>query len=99
MVRPTREDGHEVRMPTIFAALTLLLLGGAAGNAACTCRCVDGQMQALCESLIDPPKVCKPAVCRVLKPAVAPPVVAPSGCRQARVCNRGRDCRWELVCQ
>jgi len=49
--------------------------------------------------LIDPPKVCKPTVCRVLKPAVAPPVVAPSGCRQARVCGGRRDCRWELVCQ
>lgn len=99
MVRPTREDGHEVRMPTIFVALTLLLLGGTAGNAACTCKCVDGQMQLLCDDVINRPLVCKTAVCPVLKPAVASPVVAPSGCRQARVCGRGRDCKWELVCQ
>ena len=85
-------------MPTIFVALTLFLLGGTAANAACTCRCVDGQMQSLCDDLINRPVVCKPTVCRVLKPAVAPPIVAPSECRQARVCDRDRNCRWELVC-
>jgi hypothetical protein len=82
-------------MPTIFVALTLLLLGGTA----CSCQCVDGQMQRLCDDAINRPVVCKPAVCSVLKPAVAPPVVAPSGCRQARVCDRDRNCRWELVCR
>jgi hypothetical protein len=86
-------------MPTIVFALTLLLLGGTAANAACTCQCVDGQMQRLCDDAINRPVVCKPAVCPVLKPTVAPPVVAPSGCRQARVCDRDRNCRWELVCQ
>jgi hypothetical protein len=87
-------------MPTIFVALTLLLLGGTAANAACTCQCVDGRMQPLCDdAFVNRPVVCKPAVCPVLKPVVAPPTVAPSGCRQARVCDGDRNCRWELVCQ
>lgn len=91
-------------MPTIFVALTLLLLGATAANAACTCRCVDGQMQRLCDDAfnrpsINRPIICKPAVCSILKPAVALPIVAPEGCRQARVCDRRGNCRWELVCQ
>jgi hypothetical protein len=99
MACPTRGADHEVRMRTIFVALTLLL-GGAAANAACTCRCVDGQMQPLCDdAFVNRPIVCKPAVCRPPRPAVARPVVAPSECRQARVCDGGRDCRWELVCR
>lgn len=86
-------------MSTIFVAVTLLLLGGAAANAACTCQCVDRQMQPLCDSAISPPIVCKPAVCPPPRPAVARPVVAPEGCRQARVCDGDRNCRWELVCR
>ena len=85
-------------MSTIFVALTLLLLGGTAANAACTCQCVDGRIQPLCDGAINPPIVCKPTVCPVLKPVVTRPIVAPEGCRQARVCDGGRDCRWELVC-
>jgi hypothetical protein len=87
-------------MPTIFVALTLLLLGGTAANAACTCQCVDGRMQPLCDdAFVNRPVVCKPAVCPVLKPVVTPPIIAPAGCRQARVCDRDGSCRWELVCR
>jgi hypothetical protein len=93
-------------MPTILVALTLLLLGGTAANAACTCQCVEGRMQPLCDNDVNRPSVnrpivCKPTVCPVLKPAVTPPIIVPEGCRQARVCDGdgGRECRWELVCQ
>ena len=87
-------------MPTIFVALTLLLLGGTAANAACTCQCVDGQMQPLCDdAFVNKPIVCKPAICPPPRPAVSRPVIAPEGCRQARVCDGGSNCRWELVCQ
>ena len=64
-----------------------------------TIRSYDGQVQPLCDDVINRPIVCKPAVCPPPRPAVAPPVIAPSGCRQARVCDGGRDCRWELVCR
>jgi hypothetical protein len=89
-------------MPTIFVALTLLLLGSTAANTACTCQCVEGRIQPVCDdAFVNRPIVCKPTVCPVLKPAIAPPIVAPEACRQARVCDGdgGRNCRWELVCR
>ena len=88
-------------MPAILIALTLLLLGGTAANAACTCQCVDGQFQPICDGTVSPPIVCKPTVCRPPRPAIAPPVIAPAGCRQARVCEQDgkSNCRWELVCR
>jgi hypothetical protein len=99
-------------MRSIIFALTLLLIsdsaalliGGSAANAACTCMCVDGRMQPLCDGVIDPPRVCPPTVCRPPKPSVAP-VIPPnlltlggSQCKQAQVCDPSGKCAWEQVC-
>ena len=45
-------------MRSVLFALALLLPGSAAANAACSCQCVDGQMQPLCESSVDLPPLC-----------------------------------------
>lgn len=50
------------RMRSVLFALTLLMISGgaallidsSAANAACTCLCVDGRMQPLCDGAIDP---------------------------------------------
>ncbi|MEO8318056.1 MAG: hypothetical protein ABI561_06995 [Bradyrhizobium sp.] len=82
-----------------------VLIGGSAANAACSCLCVDGRMQPLCEGIIDPPKICPPTVCPVQKPSVAP-VIPPnlltlggSQCKQAQVCDTSGKCAWEQVCR
>lgn len=92
-------------MRSVLFALALLLIGGSAAEAACTCRCVDGQMQPVCDSGINPPQVCSPTVCRPPKPSVAP-VIPPnvlllggSECKQAQVCDRSGKCTWEQVCR
>jgi len=92
-------------MRTVFLALALLSLGGSAADAACTCLCVDGRMQPLCEGALDPPKVCPPTVCPIPKPSVAP-VIAPnlkplgtSRCDQVQVCDTSGKCAWEQVCR
>ena len=76
------------------------------GDAACVCRCVNGNMQALCSSSIDLPPICPPTVCPITPPSVAPiqqPRVPPIGttqCRQAQVVNpqTGRY-EWREVCR
>jgi hypothetical protein len=92
-------------MGSVLFALALLLIGGSAAEAACTCQCVNGQMQPVCDSAINPPMVCPPAVCRPPKPSVAP-VIPPnvmglggSECEQAQVCDASGKCTWEQVCR
>jgi hypothetical protein len=58
-------------MRSVFLALTFVLLGGTA-NAACTCQCVDGQMQPLCQSAIDLPPICPATICPIAAPSLAP---------------------------
>jgi hypothetical protein len=92
-------------MRSVLFALALLLIGGSAAEAACTCQCVDGQMQPVCDSGINRPMVCPQRVCRPPKPSVAPvipPNVLPLGgaeCKQAQVCDAAGKCTWEQVCR
>src|ERR1051325_2159175 len=55
-------------------ALVALLLTNA--NASCVCRCVNGRMQPLCNSVNDMPPFCPPSS---LCPIAAPPTLAPLG--------------------
>ncbi len=93
-----------MRRELIFAVACAVLLVGGDAQAACTCQCVDGQMQPLCGSAIDLPPICPPAVCGPAAPSIAPinpPTVPPLGtssCRQARVCDQFGNCRWQQVC-
>jgi hypothetical protein len=85
--------------------LGVALLMSARAEASCTCQCVDGEMQPLCSSAIDIPPICPPRVCPIAGPSIAPinpPTIPPLGtssCRQAQVCDRYGNCRWQQVCQ
>jgi hypothetical protein len=88
----------------VSLACFLSLAGEAA--ATCVCRCVNGDVQALCSSSIDVPPVCAPRVCPIMPPSVAPiqaPQVPPIGttdCRQAQVFNqRTGQYEWREVCR
>jgi hypothetical protein len=89
------------------SALGLLMVLAVTHNAeaACTCQCVNGQMQPLCSSAIDVPPICPPTVCPIMAPSIAPiapPTIPPAGttaCRQARVCDQFGNCRWQEVCR
>jgi hypothetical protein len=89
----------------LVVGVGLALLPGAPADAACTCKCVDGQMQALCESGIDIRPICPPRICPIAGPSIAPinpPTIPPLGtssCRQARICDPFGNCRWQQVCQ
>lgn len=92
-----------------MAVLWALLLGAALwippAHAACTCQCVNGSMQPLCDSAIGIPPICPQVVCPIGMPGIAPiqsPVIPPigtSGCRQAQVCDPYGNCRFQSVCR
>lgn len=75
-------------------------------QAACQCRCVNGQIQPVCTSSIDLPPICPPGICPIVPPAVRPiatPVVPPLGTRSCRLeqvlnPNNGRY-EWKQVCR
>lgn len=82
----------------------LLPLSFSAANAACTCRCVDGQVQPLCDKATDARPLCPATLCPLPAPSVAPlssPTLPPLGtsrCRQAQVCGPS-GCGWQEVCR
>ena len=74
-------------------------------QAACVCRCIDGEMQPLCESSVDVPPICPVTVCAMVPPAVRPiqplglPPLGTSQCSQRQVLNPAtRQYEWRSVC-
>ena len=75
-------------------------------NANCVCRCVNGEMKAICSSSIDIPPICPPQVCPITPPSVAPinpPSVPPLGastCQNQQVLNPYTNrYEWKLICR
>ena len=75
-------------------------------QAACVCRCVNGQMQSLCSSAIDLPRICPPTVCGIVPPRIKPimpPRVPPIGttrCEMKQVQNPyTRRYEWKRICR
>jgi hypothetical protein len=93
-----------MRLHLAACAILLLCLCETA-HAACSCQCVDGQVEPLCESAIDLPPLCPPAICPITTPSIPPimtPAIPPLGtshCTQARVCDRAGNCQWQRVCE
>jgi hypothetical protein len=101
-------SGAELAMHGVrFVIILLLFLAPArAAHAACECRCVDGQMQAVCASAIDLPRVCSVALCPIVPPAISPlerpqlPPLGTSSCRQEQVLDPAtRRYEWRALCR
>ena len=56
----------------LAAALFLFAFPPVQSEAACVCRCVDGEMQPLCQSTLDLPPICPPSICPIMTPSIAP---------------------------
>jgi hypothetical protein len=87
-----------------FALLTAALFA-AESRAACACRCVEGQMQPLCDTSIDIPPICSgvcalpPASIKPIQPLAVPPL-GTSQCSQRQVVNPNtRRYEWASVCE
>jgi hypothetical protein len=102
-LRPGREPGEQNMRIPFLAAWVLIMVGTA--RADCVCRCVDGEVQAVCRNAIDLPPICAPSVCPVVPPSIAPistpriPPLGTSSCRQAQVLDpRTRRYEWRQLC-
>ncbi len=89
----------------LFLGLIFGILLTASAHASCVCRCVDGEVQPLCESSIDLPPICAATVCPLAPPAVAPiqaPVLPPLGtsrCSRRQVVNPATShYEWRTIC-
>lgn len=87
-----------------YAALALVLFASPA-YANCTCACVDGRVQALCEPGPQLPPLCGPRLCQTPGPSLRPlqgPVLPPLGtrsCSQRQVLNPyTNQYNWQLIC-
>lgn len=75
-------------------------------QARCACRCVNGEVKALCTSTLDVPPVCAPQVCPIVPPSIAPiaplqlPPLGTTECEMGQVFNpRTRQYAWQRVCR
>jgi hypothetical protein len=84
-------DGEEIMRLILAVGFVCLLT--VPSDAACVCRCVNGEMQPLCDSSIDLPPMCPPTLCSIAPPSIAPiqplglPPLGTSGCTQQQVLN------------
>jgi hypothetical protein len=74
-------------------------------SADCICRCVDGQMRAICGNALSLPPICPATLCPITPPSLAPlpslglPPLGTTTCRQAQVFNpRTGFHEWRQVC-
>ncbi len=71
-------------------------------TAACICQCVNGHVEAICQSAIDLKPICSPTLCPLVPPSLKPiesPTVPPIGtsqCHNQQVWNPSLG-RYEWV--
>src|SRR5207253_2209559 len=87
-----------------LSAILAVWLAGEA-DAACVCRCVDGEQQALCTSSTDLPPICPVTSCPMPPLSIEPiqrPVLPPLGtsdCSQRQVQDPATNrYEWREVC-
>lgn len=91
---------------TLLLAVCLLFSGYNTVYAECVCSCVNGKVEAICQSSVDVQPVCPPRICPITPPAVSPinpptmPPVGMSSCNMKQVYNNNtRNYEWQQVCQ
>ena len=91
-----------------FSLLVLVFLSFIPNQAqaSCSCKCVNGQVKALCSSSIDLKPICSPRVCPITPPSVKPidtPSIPPIGtkvCTNKQVYNDATfQYEWKKVCK
>ncbi len=91
-----------IRSLVVSAVLVATL--PAPANAACVCRCINGQNQPVCSQVYEVPPICPPTVCMVAPPSVDQvqpyrlPPIGTSRCRREQVFDNDRGWIWTSVC-
>jgi len=96
------------RIRTVLAAMVAVgaIAFSASSHAGCVCRCVNGEVRALCSSTLDLEPICPPQICPIVPPSIEPiqaPTLPPLGtdsCRQVQVLNPSTgQYEWRSVCR
>jgi hypothetical protein len=89
----------------LLAALFLFVVAPHLASAACACRCVNGQVEAICQSPIDLKPLCSPTLCPLVPPSLKPiesvglPPLGTSQCHNQQVWNpTTRQYEWVRLC-
>jgi len=88
-----------------LSALVISLTPHDAG-AACSCQCVNGRMQALCDNAMELRPLCPLAVCPLVPPSIQPlaplmlPPLGTTHCAPQQVQNPyTRQYEWRTICR
>lgn len=90
---------------SLIVAFLLALLPLAAG-ATCTCECVNGRVQVLCDRSTDLAPICSPRICPIPTPSVRPlepltlPPLGTTRCKREKVWNDAKQAyEWQTICR
>lgn len=94
-------------MKIFYILLTLILFFYTKSvTAACSCRCVNGSVQALCSSTLEIPPICAPRICPSTSPSIKPfpslklNPMGTNSCSQKQVLNPNTGLyQWKRVCR
>jgi len=71
----------------------------------CVCRCVNGDVQAICSSTLDIEPICPANICPIVPPSIEPiqplgiPPIGTTDCHQAQVYNPyTHQYEWKTLC-
>jgi hypothetical protein len=93
---------------TRASAIALIVVSGKThdAEAACSCHCVNGQVQALCTSPMDIQPICSPTICPIVPPSIRPietprlPPIGTTQCSNQQVYNPyTRQYEWKQLCR
>jgi hypothetical protein len=90
----------------LIVAFLLALLPMTA-SAACSCECVNGRVQVLCDRSTDFAPICSPRMCPTTPPSMRPmdelpplPPLGTTNCKREQVWNEQKGIyEWKTVCR
>ena len=94
-------------MRLLYLLITLFFYVNLSSSAysACTCECINGEVQAICSSSLDLPPICASRICPLVPPSIASldsltlPPLGTSHCTNMQVYNSYTyQYEWEEVC-
>jgi hypothetical protein len=93
------------KFPSLLLASLVSATVAQTASAGCVCQCVNGHVEAICQSAIDLKPICSPTLCPIVPPSLKPiesPTLPPLGtsqCHNQQVWNPtlGRY-EWVRLC-
>lgn len=87
-------------------AIIMLMIGLGIANADCVCKCVNGNVEAICENAFELKPLCSPMICPLPTPSIAPlelpslPPIGTTQCRQEQIYNEWTGSyEWVEICR